>query len=44
MWEETIKIMVDLFDNVWGAKKEIVVDHAIDVTVPVRCTRYDIMS
>ena len=27
--------MADLFENVWGTKKEIVVDHAIDVTLPV---------
>ena len=28
--------MVDLFDNVWGDKSEVVVDHCLDVTLPVR--------
>lgn len=37
VWEETMKIMTDLFDNVWGSKQEIAVDNAIDVTLPVGC-------
>jgi hypothetical protein len=28
--------MVDLFDNVWGDRSEVVVDHCVDVTLPVR--------
>jgi hypothetical protein len=28
--------MTDLFDNVWGNRSEIVVDHCVDVTLPVR--------
>jgi hypothetical protein len=28
--------MIDLFDNVWGDRSEIVVDHCLDVTLPVR--------
>jgi hypothetical protein len=28
--------MTDLFDNVWGNKSEIVVDHCVDITFPVR--------
>ena len=35
VWDETIKIVMDLFDNVWGNKSEIVVDHCLDVTLPV---------
>jgi hypothetical protein len=27
---------MDLFDNVWGDKSEIVVDHFLDITLPVR--------
>ncbi|SRR5216684_3561149 len=36
VWEETIQIMMDLFGNVWGDKSEVVVDHCVDVTLPVR--------
>ena len=36
VWDETIRIMVDLFDNVWGDRSEIAVDHCVDVTLPVR--------
>jgi hypothetical protein len=35
VWDETIRIMNDLFDNVWGDKSEIVVDHCGDITLPV---------
>ena|SRR5260221_11212211 len=35
VWDETTRIMVDLFDNVWGDRSEIVVDHCLDVTLPV---------
>jgi hypothetical protein len=27
---------MDLFDNVWGDRSEIAVDHCLDVTLPVR--------
>jgi len=36
VWDETTRIMMDLFDNVWGDKAEIVVDHCVDITLPVR--------
>jgi hypothetical protein len=35
VWDETIRIMEDLFDNVWGDQSEIVVDHCVDITLPV---------
>ena len=35
VWDETIRIMEDLFDNVWGDRSEIVVDHCVDITLPV---------
>lgn len=35
VWEETVRIMVDLFDNLWENKPEIVVDHAVDITLPI---------
>jgi hypothetical protein len=36
VWDETIQIMIDLFDNVWGDRSEVVVDHCVDITLPVR--------
>ena len=36
VWDETIRIMMDMFDNVWGNKSEVVVDHCLDITLPVR--------
>ncbi|KAI0261701.1 cytochrome P450 [Russula aff. rugulosa BPL654] len=27
--------MMDLFDNVWGDRSEVVVDHCVDVTLPI---------
>lgn len=35
VWDETIEVMADLFDNVWGNKEQIVLDHALDLTMPV---------
>ncbi|KAH9041186.1 cytochrome P450 [Lactarius hengduanensis] len=35
VWDETIRIMFDLFDNVWGDSPEIVVDHCVDITLPI---------
>ncbi|GJE92931.1 cytochrome P450 [Phanerochaete sordida] len=35
VWDETVKIMVDLFENVWGEQKVITTDHAIEVTLPI---------
>jgi hypothetical protein len=36
VWDETNQIMMDLFDNVWGDRAEVVVDHCLDITLPVR--------
>jgi hypothetical protein len=36
VWDETIRIMMDLFENVWGERSEVVVDHCADITLPVR--------
>jgi hypothetical protein len=35
VWDETHLIMLDLFDNVWGDQKEIVIDHCVDITLQV---------
>jgi len=36
VWDETTRIINDLFDDVWGDRSEIVVDHCVDITIPVR--------
>ena len=35
VWDETIRIMTDLFENVWGDRSEVVVDHCVDITLSV---------
>jgi len=35
VWDETAKIMLDLFENVWQNRDTIVVDHCLNVTLPV---------
>lgn len=35
VWDETLLIMQDLFDNVWGSKQEVEVGHAVDLILPV---------
>jgi len=35
VWDETAQIMMDLFDNVWGDRSEIAVDHCLDITLPI---------
>jgi cytochrome P450 len=35
VWDETIRIMFDLFDNVWGDSPEIVLDHCVEITLPI---------
>ncbi|KAI0252522.1 cytochrome P450 [Lactifluus subvellereus] len=35
VWDETVLIMLDLFDNVWGDKSEIILDHCLDITLPI---------
>lgn len=38
VWNETVSIMNDLFTNIWGDKKEVVLDHALEITMPVSFT------
>lgn len=35
VWNETIRIVEDLFQNVWGDRKVVTCDHALDITMPV---------
>lgn len=35
VWDETVKIMVDMFHTLWNDAPEVTVDHCIDITLPV---------
>ncbi|KAI0720704.1 cytochrome P450 [Cerioporus squamosus] len=35
VWDETVHILEDVFQNVWGDKDEIEVPHIMDLTVPI---------
>ncbi|KAJ3892405.1 cytochrome P450, partial [Lentinula edodes] len=35
IWDETVRIILDLFDNVWGSQESIVIDHALSITLPI---------
>ncbi|TFY50164.1 hypothetical protein EVG20_g11682 [Dentipellis fragilis] len=35
IWDETAKIMVDMFDNVWKNQLEVTVDHCVKITLPI---------
>ncbi|KAF9054629.1 cytochrome P450 [Panaeolus papilionaceus] len=35
VWEETVKIMNSLFNEVWKDKSSISVDHCVDITLPI---------
>lgn len=35
VWDETCRIMMDMFENVWRWKDEIAVDHCVDITLPI---------
>ncbi|KAI0321529.1 cytochrome P450 [Amylostereum chailletii] len=38
VWDETIRIMLDLFDNVWHRAPEVSYDHCIEITLPFYVT------
>ncbi|KAJ3769707.1 cytochrome P450 [Lentinula raphanica] len=35
IWDETVRIMLNLFDNVWESQESVVIDHAVDITLPI---------
>ncbi|TCD69149.1 Ubiquitin fusion degradation protein 4 [Steccherinum ochraceum] len=35
VWDETVSVMNDLFDNVWGDKKQVTIEHALEITMPL---------
>ena len=43
VWDETNRIMDDLFDNVWGDKSEVVVDHFLEITLSVRSFAHNLL-
>lgn len=36
MWDETVNVLEDFFQNVWGDRQVVELDNIMDVTVPVR--------
>lgn len=36
VWDETLLIMEDMFQNAWGDQDEIVLDHCVSITLQVR--------
>lgn len=35
VWDETLQIMRGLFEDVWGDRDVITVDHCVEITLPV---------
>ncbi|KAF8895567.1 cytochrome P450 [Infundibulicybe gibba] len=35
VWDETVKIMNGLFDNVWGKQEQVTTDHCVEITLPI---------
>ncbi|KAG2042615.1 cytochrome P450 [Suillus americanus] len=35
VWDATTHIMLDLFDTMWAGQEEVVVDHSVDLTLPI---------
>ncbi|KAI3614982.1 cytochrome p450 [Moniliophthora roreri] len=35
VWNETVRIMLDLFNDVWGSREVITVDYALDITLTI---------
>ncbi|KAG1760759.1 cytochrome P450 [Suillus occidentalis] len=35
VWDATIQIMFDLFDTMWAGQEEVVVNHSVDLTLPI---------
>ena len=46
VWDETVRVVTELFDDVWADKKEVVADDALDITLAVRAfwSSYDRVS
>ena len=46
VWDETVRVVTELFDDVWADRKEVVADDALDITLAVRVSgsSYDRVS
>ena len=40
VWDESIKVVQDMFETVWENKERVVVDDCLDVTLPVTIRTY----
>jgi hypothetical protein len=40
VWDETIKVTLDMLNNVWGTQDQIVVDHTAEITLTVGIQAY----
>ena len=37
VWDETVKIMQGLFNDMWANQEVISINHVVDITLPVGC-------
>ncbi len=35
VWDEALRVVNDMFENVWGDKDVVELDHVLDITIPV---------
>ncbi|KAF8997386.1 cytochrome P450 [Cyathus striatus] len=35
VWEETENVLIDIFENLWGNEKQVIVENALDIMLPV---------
>ena len=36
VWDEAVRVTLDMMDNVWKNKEVVPIDHAVDITLSVR--------
>jgi hypothetical protein len=35
VWDETVKIMANMFNTQWNNADEVTIDHCVEITLPV---------
>ncbi|KAF9007863.1 cytochrome P450 [Cyathus striatus] len=35
VWDETENVIMDIFENLWGSEKQIILENALDITLPI---------